>query len=70
MIFLKKVGIKTDEKGNPLYDEHYKTNIDGMYVAGDIAFNTGGSIAAALNHGYHIVNSYMKRSGKNLCLYR
>ncbi|MGB6328809.1 MAG: NAD(P)-binding domain-containing protein [Halarcobacter sp.] len=62
--FLKKVGIKTDEKGNPLYDEHYKTNIDGMYVAGDIAFNTGGSIAAALNHGYHIVNSYMKRSGK------
>ena len=62
--FLTKVGIKTDEKGNPIYDEHYKTNINNMYVAGDIAFNTGGSIAAALNHGYHIVNSYMKRNGK------
>ena len=62
--FLKKVGIKVDEKGKPIYDEHYMTNIPYMYVAGDIAFNTGGSIVTALNHGYHIVNSYMKRNGK------
>lgn len=62
--FLKKVGIKVDDKGKPIYDEHYRTNIDCMYVAGDIAFNTGGSIAAALNHGYHIVNSFLRRSGK------
>jgi thioredoxin reductase (NADPH) len=62
--FLKKVGIEVDSEGKPIYDEHYKTNIECMYVAGDIAFNTGGSIAAALNHGYHIVNSYLRRSGK------
>lgn len=62
--FLKKVGIELDSEGKPLYDEHYRTNVNCMYVAGDIAFNTGGSIAAALNHGYHIVNSYMRRSGK------
>jgi thioredoxin reductase (NADPH) len=62
--FLKKVGIDLDKDGKPIYDEHYRTNIQNMYVAGDIAFNTGGSIAAALNHGYHIVNSYLKRSGK------
>ena len=62
--FLKKVGIKVDKDGKPIYDEHYKTNIEGMYVAGDIAFNTGGSIVAALNHGYHIVNSYLRSSGK------
>ena len=62
--FLKKVGIKLDESGNPIYDEHYRTNVDSLYVAGDIAFNTGGSIAASLNHGYHIVNSFLKRSGK------
>lgn len=62
--FLKKVGIEVDDKGKPIYDEHYRTNIPGMYVAGDIAFNTGGSIAAALNHGYHIVNSYLRRVGK------
>ena len=62
--FLKKVGIETNEKGSPIYDEHYMTNVPNMYVAGDIAFNTGGSIVTALNHGYHIVNSYMKRNGK------
>ncbi|XOB62227.1 NAD(P)-binding domain-containing protein [Campylobacterota bacterium DY0563] len=62
--FLKKVGIEVDEKGKPIYNEHYETNISGMHVAGDIAFNTGGSIAAALNHGYHIVNSYLQKSGK------
>lgn len=62
--FLKKMGIEVDEKGKPIYDEHYMTNIPYMYVAGDIAFNSGGSIVTALNHGYHIVNSYMKRSGK------
>lgn len=62
--FLKKIGIEVDEKGKPIYDEHYMTNIPYMYVAGDIAFNTGGSIVTALNHGYHIVNSYLKRNGK------
>ena len=62
--FLKKVGIETNDKGKPIYDEHYRTNVHCLYVAGDIAFNTGGSIAAALNHGYHIVNSFMRRSGK------
>ncbi|WP_419771017.1 MAG: NAD(P)-binding domain-containing protein [Candidatus Marinarcus sp.] len=62
--FLKKCGIALDEDNKPIYDEHYRTNIHCMYVAGDIAFNTGGSIAAALNHGYHIVNSFMRRSGK------
>lgn len=62
--FLKKCGINVDEDGKPIYNEHYRTSVASLYVAGDIAFNTGGSIAAALNHGYHIVNSYMKRSGK------
>lgn len=62
--FLKKLGIELDEHGKPIYDEHYRTNVDCMYVAGDIAFNTGGSIAAALNHGYHIVNSFLRRTGK------
>ncbi|WP_321777679.1 NAD(P)-binding domain-containing protein [Sulfurimonas sp.] len=62
--FLKKCGINVDEDGKPIYNEHYRTSVSSLYVAGDIAFNTGGSIAAALNHGYHIVNSVMARSGK------
>ena len=62
--FLKKCGLDLDEDGNPSYDEHYRTNISCMYIAGDIAFKSGGSIAYALNHGYHIVNSFMRRTGK------
>ncbi|ADG91689.1 FAD-dependent pyridine nucleotide-disulfide oxidoreductase [Arcobacter nitrofigilis DSM 7299] len=62
--FLKNCGIKLDSENKPIYNEHYMTNILFLYVAGDIAFNTGGSIAASLNHGYHIVNSYMRRTGK------
>lgn len=62
--FLKKCGLDLDEDGNPSYDEHYRTNISCMYIAGDIAFKSGGSIAYALNHGYHIINSFMRRTGK------
>ncbi len=62
--FLKKCGIDLDEKGNPIYDEHYRTNVPCMYVAGDIAFSAGGSIAEALNHGFHIINSFQRRTGK------
>lgn len=62
--FLKKCGIELDEEGKPIYDEHNRTNVPCLYVAGDIAFNSGGSIAVALNHGYHIVNSFLRRTGK------
>ncbi len=62
--FLKKLGIEVDENGSPIYNKSYETNIKNLYVAGDIAFNTGGSIVTALNHGYHIVNDYLKNSGK------
>ncbi len=33
-------------------------------LAGDIAFASGGSIAIALNHGYHIVNNILRKRGK------
>jgi thioredoxin reductase (NADPH) len=32
-----------------------------LYVAGDIAFASGGSIAIALNHGYRIVNHIISK---------
>jgi thioredoxin reductase (NADPH) len=61
--FLKKCMIEVDEKGNPLFDDHYETNVENLYVAGDIAFDSGGSIAMALNHGYHIVNNILRKRG-------
>ncbi len=51
--FLASSGIK-EEDGKPVHDEHYQTNIPGLYVAGDITQESGGSIALGLNQGYHI----------------
>ena len=51
--FLASSGIK-EEDGKPVHDEHYQTNIPGLYVAGDITQESGGSIALGINQGYYI----------------
>ncbi|MCK4737082.1 MAG: NAD(P)/FAD-dependent oxidoreductase, partial [Sulfurimonas sp.] len=51
--FLASSGIK-EEDGKPVHDDNYETNINGMFVAGDITQESGGSIALGLNHGYAI----------------
>lgn len=51
--FLQSSGIK-EEDGKPVHDENYETNIKGLFVAGDITQESGGSIALGLNHGYAI----------------
>lgn len=53
--FLKACGFTLDERGEPIFDENYESETNGLYIAGDIAFASGGSIAIALNHGYRIV---------------
>jgi thioredoxin reductase (NADPH) len=51
--FLSSSGIK-EEDGKPVHDNNYETNIEGLFVAGDITQESGGSIALGLNHGYAI----------------
>ncbi|MFT7860548.1 MAG: NAD(P)-binding domain-containing protein [Sulfurimonas sp.] len=51
--FLSSSGIK-EEDGKPVHNEYYETNIEGLFVAGDITQESGGSIALGLNHGYAI----------------
>ncbi len=59
--FLKSCGISLDKKGEPIFNPNtYETETKGLYIAGDIAFSSGGSIAIALNHGYRIVNHILK----------
>ncbi|KIM11251.1 MAG: pyridine nucleotide-disulfide oxidoreductase [Sulfuricurvum sp. PC08-66] len=53
--FLDSCGVLI-EKGVPLYDENYQTNIPNIFVAGDITQERGGSIALGLNHGKRIAN--------------
>jgi len=49
--FLQSSGIK-EKDGKPIHDENYETNVKGLFVAGDITQESGGSIALGLNHGY------------------
>jgi thioredoxin reductase (NADPH) len=51
--FLQSSGIKESD-GIPVHDANYETNIAGLFVAGDITQESGGSIALGLNHGYAI----------------
>ena len=51
--FLSSSGIE-EVDGKPVHDAHYETNVKGLFVAGDITQESGGSIALGLNHGYDI----------------
>jgi thioredoxin reductase (NADPH) len=59
--FLKSAGLQLDATGEPVIAENLETSVPGIYIAGDIAFKSGGSIAIALNHGYRIVTDILKR---------
>ena len=62
--FLKKCGITIDAEGKPEFDENFESKVKGLYLAGDIAVKSGGSIAIALNHAYHIINHILKNNKK------
>jgi len=51
--FLANSGID-EVNGKPVHNDNYETNIKGLFVAGDITQESGGSIALGLNHGYAI----------------
>lgn len=59
--FLRKCGIALDDDGVPLTDENHHSSVEGIYIAGDILYKNGGSIAAALNHGFHIVQEIKEK---------
>ena len=59
--FLKKCGIETDEKGVPLISQDLESNIKNLFIAGDIALKSGGSIALAIKHSYDIINIIIQR---------
>ncbi|BCD61015.1 MULTISPECIES: NAD(P)-binding domain-containing protein [unclassified Nitratiruptor] len=61
--FLKKCGIEVVDNRVEV-DENYETKTPGLFAAGDIVTPTGGSIAIALNHGYHIAKHIKERLGE------
>jgi len=60
--FLASSGIE-EKDGKPVHNEHYETNVKGLFVAGDITQESGGSIALGLNQGHDIAR-YIKANEK------
>ena len=62
--FLKSANLELDSRGEPIIKDNLESSVDGIYIAGDIAFKSGGSIAIALNHGYKIVKDILSKQEK------
>ena len=61
--FFRKSGMDVDEHDLPVTSESYETSVKGLYVAGDIVYKSGGSIAKAVNHAYHILKDITGKDG-------
>ena len=53
--FLQKSNIAMDDKKRPIFNKTYETSVKGLYLAGDIIYNNGGSIAMAINHAHDVM---------------
>lgn len=59
--FLQKCKLSLDESHTPIIDECCESSVKGLFVAGDIALSSGGSIAIGLNHAHKIAQEISKR---------
>ena len=53
--FLKSCNIELDSNNEPIFTSAHETSVDGLYMVGDIVFNSGGSIAMAINHAHDVL---------------
>ncbi len=55
--FMQSSNIDLDEENKPILSDNYETSVKGLYLAGDIIYDKGGSIAMAINHAYEIMKN-------------
>ncbi len=61
--FLRKSNIEMDDKKRPIYnDETFETSVKGLYLAGDIIYDKGGSISMAINHAYDVLTDIKNKN--------
>ncbi|MCX2682395.1 NAD(P)-binding domain-containing protein [Campylobacter sp. MIT 21-1685] len=53
--FLQKCGIEVDDKGVPVMDTNKQSNVEGIFIAGDIGTKNGASIVTGLNDAVTIL---------------
>lgn len=54
--FLKKCNIELDSSNLPIVNEHLQTSVQGVFIAGDIGFKSGASVAMAIAQAQKIVS--------------
>jgi len=54
--FLRSCHIELDEDNQPIFSDTHETSVEGLYMVGDIVFNSGGSIAMAINHAHDVLS--------------
>lgn len=59
--FLKKCNLELDDAGVPIVSQSCESSVKNIFVAGDLLFKSGGSIASALNNGFDIVEEISRR---------
>ena len=60
--FMQSSNIDLDEMDRPIFSEEFETSVEGLYLAGDIIYSKGGSIAMAINHAYTIITDIMSKN--------
>lgn len=56
--FLRKCGVEVDSNGAASHDKNTKqSNVENLFVVGDLLYKNGGSIAKSMNDAYDVVNA-------------
>jgi thioredoxin reductase (NADPH) len=61
--FFTKSNMNLDDNNMPIINDKYETSVEGLYIAGDIVYLKGGSIAMAINHAYEILKDITGEDG-------
>jgi len=56
--FLKKCGVTFDKEKKIILDSSFETEIKNLYIIGDLALSSGGSIAVAINHAFELMTKF------------
>lgn len=59
--FLKKSGVKLDSDDKPILNDKFETSVKNLYIIGDLALKSGGSISIAINHGFYVAEAISKK---------
>lgn len=52
--FLKKSGVTFDKDDKIILNDFFESEVENLFIAGDLAVGSGGSIALAINHSFEI----------------